>query len=250
MKLETMAHLTTIIGVPIAIIVPIAIAIAPWMKKKLKVWWNKTRDRTEFTLGYKTKLGQSETRSSEYTIGYVFVRYKMSYGRRFIHWKYDFLCSFYKRIGKLRKFENIANQGFINTLIKSNMERLNTGDGSVSYIYREAETLAFYPIKEFDNTPDWADLPYIEPQIKTYFKRYETGKQNQYDIRNGNKWLTCEELAEGEWLGIARENAKHNQDPLMPERKKIERFLEKGIKKQFETYKIGDTVCIRRRIGR
>lgn len=141
-----MAHLTTIIGVPIAIIVPIAIAIAPWMQKKLKVWWNKTRDRTEFTLGYKTKLGRSETRSSEYTIGYVFVSYKMSYGRRFIHWKYDFLYSFYKRIGKLRKFENIAHQGSINTLIKSNMERLNTGDGSVSYIYREAETLAFYPI--------------------------------------------------------------------------------------------------------
>ena len=100
----------------------------------------------------------------------------------------------------------------------------------------------------FDNTPDWTNLPHIERQVRTYFKHYETQKQNQYNIRNGRKWLKSEELEE--WLGITHVNVTHNQDPLMPKSKKIKKLLKKGFKKQFVKGKIGDIVHLKRRTER
>ena len=225
--------------------------VSPWIKGKLKDWWNKTRTKTEFTLGYKAELVGSETSSPEYEIGYLFISYETTYKRKWTDWKFRTSHSFYglSLIGKLPKFREIANERSINNAIKFDRKRRKIGEGADSYIYRNINSLAFYPIKQFTQVPNWANLPYIEQQIRTYFKSYETYKQNQYDIRNGNKWLKCEELAEGKWLGIARKNVKHNQDPLMSEPKKIKRLLEKGVKKQFETYKIGEIVCIRRRTG-
>ena len=71
------------------------------------------------------------------------------------------------------------------TLVKFDRKRRKIGEGADSYIYRNINSLAFYPIKQFTQVPNWANLPYIEQQIRTYFKSYETYKQNQYDIRNG-----------------------------------------------------------------
>ncbi len=225
--------------------------VIPRIKKIVVNWWNKIRDRTEFILGYKTKSRQEETHSAEYTIGYLFICYKTSNRKAFIHWKYIFLDSFYRWIAKIYKFENLAITKSMNNFIKFVKERSKTTDGSsASYIYKEERTLAFYPIKEFNHSPSWTRLPYVEREIYTYFKCYETKKQNQYDLRNGERWMKSEELDSWEWLGIARVNVNHNQDPLMPESKKIIKLLKKGFKKQFVVDKIGHIVCIKRRTVR
>lgn len=241
--LESAAQIVALLGGLAALIK----FVGPWIKRKSENWWNKTKDQTGFTLGYKIKSRRSEIHSPRYTIGYLFISYKTSYRMRFIGRKFEFLHSFYKKIGELPKFEGTASTGSINNLIRFMKERRDTGDSRGPYIYRETNVLAFYPIKTFDQMPDWTNLPCVELQTRTYFKRYESKKQNRYDIQNGSEWLKSEELEVEEWLGITPVNVEHNQDPLIPESKKIIKLLKKGFKKQFETYKIGDVVCIRRK---
>ena len=252
MTLETLDHLATIIGLPIAIIMPFVIASTPWARKKLKEWWDKIRTRTEFTLGYKTELGSGETSSPEYEIGYLFISYETTHKRRWTDWKFRTLHSFYSinLIDKLPKFGRVAHYGSINNLIKFEKEKGKIGEGADSYIYRNAAALAFYPIKQFAQVPKWVDLPYTEKQTRTYFKSYENRRQNQRDLRIGAKWIKYEDLEMQMELFITYVNSNHNRNPLMPERKKIKKLLKKGFKKQFIEGKIGNIICINKKIER
>ena len=97
----------------------------PWVERKLKVWWNKTRTRTAFTLGYKTKLVGSETSSPEYEIGYLYISYETTCERKWTDWKFRTSHSFWSlnRINKLPKFGSVAHYGSINNLIKFEKEK-------------------------------------------------------------------------------------------------------------------------------
>lgn len=248
MNLQTLDHLATIVGLPIAIIVPLAIASAPWAKKKLKVWWDKIRKRTEFTLGCKTKFVGSETSSPKYEIGYLCISYETNHRKRFIDWRFRILDSVYKRIGELPNLGNIANERYQNNIIEfERKRRKSVVESADSYIYQNTNVLAFYSIKQFDQVPNWADSPYIERQTRTYFKNYEILRQNQRDLQNGIKWVKYEDIEEHEGLFITYMNKNHNRDPLIPESKKIKKLLKKGFKKQFAKNKIGDIVCLKRR---
>ena len=192
MTLESAAQIATIVGVGIAGLGALAACLkftSPWIKRKLVDWWNKTRARTEFTLGYKTKLGGGETSSPEYEIGYLFISYETTHKRRWTDWKFRTLCSFYSLnlIDKLPKFGSVARYGWINNLVKFVKEKGKIGEGADSYIYRNTEALAFYPIKQFAQVPKWIDSPYTEKQTRTYFKSYENRRQNQRDLRIGTK---------------------------------------------------------------
>ena len=224
----------------------------PWIKGKLKSWLNKTRARTEFTLGYKTELGGGETSSPEYEIGYLFISYETTHKRRWTNWKFRTLYSFYSLnlIDKLPQFGSVVHYRSINNFVKFEKEKGKIGEGADSYIYRNTNALAFYPIKQFAQVPHWADLPYIKQQTGTYFKSYENRKQNQRDLRIGTKWVKYEDLEMQMELFITYVNSNHNRDPLMPESKKIKKLLKKGFKKKFVEGKIGDIICINKKIKR
>lgn len=227
MTLESAVQIATIIGVTIAVLMALAKLIKfvkPWLKGHLEDWWNKTRPRTEFTLGDKTKLGGGETSSPEYEIGYLFISYETTHKRRWTDWKFRILRSFYNLINKLPKFGSVAHYGWINNLIKFEKEKGKIGEGADSYIYRNTNALAFYPIKQFDQVPKWVDLPYTEKQTRTYFKSYENRRQNQRYLRIGTKWIKYEDLEMQMELFITYVNSKHNRDPLMPKSKKIKNY--------------------------
>lgn len=255
MTLESAAQIATIVGAIIAVLVALAAFIkfvSPWIKRKLEGWWNKTRARTEFTLGYKTELVGGKTSSPEYEIGYLFISYETTHKRRWTDWKFRTLHSFYNLnlIDKLPKFESVARYGWINNLIKFEEEKGKIGKGVDSYIYRNTNALAFYPIKQFAQVPKWAELPYIEQQTRTYFKSYENRRQNQRDLLIGTKWVKYEDIEIQMELFITYMNRNHNRDPLMPESKKIKKLLKKGFKKQFVEGKIGDIISINKKIER
>ena len=220
----------------------------PWIARKLKVWWNKTRLMTEFTLGYKTEVG-SKTSSTEYDIGYLFMSYETTYKKKWTDWKFRTLHSLYSLnlIDKLPKLGGVAHYRSINNSIRFDRKRQETGEGADSYIYQNTNALAFYPIKQFAQIPKWTDLPYTETETRTYFKSYENRRQNQRDLRIGTKWAKYEDL-EPMKLFITYVNRNHNRDPLMPESKKIKKLLKKGFKKQFAVGKIGDIICINKKI--
>ena len=253
MTLESAAQIATVVAAVIATLTVLATFVKfvrPWVKRKLENWWNKTLARTEFTLGYKTELGRNEISSPEYEIGYLFISYETTHKRRWTDWKFRTLHSFFSLnlIDKLPKFGSVVYYGWINNLIKFQKEKLKIGDGADSYIYRNTESLAFYPIKQFAQVPTWIDLPYTEKQTRTYFKAYENRRQNQRDLRIGAKWVKYEDIEMQAELFITYINRKHNRDPLMPESKKIKKLLKKGFKKQFIEGKIGDIKkAIRRR---
>ena len=251
MTLQSAVQVAIIVGAIVGLATFIR-STSPWIKRKLKNWWNKTRARTEFTLGYKTKLGGGETSSPEYEIGYLFISYETTHKRRWIDWKFRTLCSFYtlNLIDKLPKFGSVAYYGWMNNLIKFQKEKLKIGDGADSYIYRNTNALAFYPIKQFDQVPKWINLPYTEKQTRTYFKSYENQRQNQHDLRIGTKWIKYEDIEMQMELFITYVNENHNRDPLIPESKKIKKLLKKGFKKQFVEGKIGDIICINKKIER
>lgn len=253
MTLESAAQIATIVGAIIAVLVALAAFIkftSPWIKRKLVDWWNKTRARTEFTLGYKTELVGDKTSFPEYEIGYLFISYETTHKRRWTDWKFRILCSFYSGnlIDKLPKFGSVAHYGWINNLIEFVKEKGKIGEGSDSYIYRNTNALAFYPIKQFAQIPKWTGLPYTEKQTRTYFKSYENQRQNQHDLRIGTKWVKYEDLEMQMELFITYMNRNHNRDPLMPELKKIKKLLKKGFKKQFVEGKIGDIISINKKI--
>ena len=254
MTLESAAQIATIVGAIIAVLVALAAFIkfvSPWIEAKLKVWWNKTRARTEFTLGCKTEVG-SKTSSPEYVIGYLFISYETTHKRRWIDWKFRTLHSLYSLnlIDKLPKFGSVAHYRSINNFVKFQKEKLKIGEGADSYIYQNTKALAFYPIKQFAQVPKWAELPYIEQQTRTYFKGYENRRQNQHDLRIGTKWVKYEDIEGQMELFITYVNRNHNRDPLMPESKRIKKLLKKGFKKQFAEGKIGDITSINKKIER
>ena len=175
MTLESAAQIATIVGVVIAALVALAAFVKfanPWIKRKLKAWWDKTRARTEFTLGYKTELVGGETSSPEYEIGYLFISYETTHKRRWTDWKFRTLYSFYSLnlIDKLPKFGSVAHYGWINNLIKFEKEKGKIGEKADSYIYRNTKALAFYPIKQFAQVPKWIDLPYTEKTNQNIFQ--------------------------------------------------------------------------------
>lgn len=223
----------------------------PWIARKLKVWWNKTRLMTEFTLGCKTEVG-SKTSSPEYEIGYLFISYETTYKKKWIDWKLRTLHSLYSLnlIDKLPLFRSVVHYRSINNFVKFEKEKGKIGEGSDSYIYRNTNALAFYPIKQFDQVPKWTDSPYTEKQTRTYFKSYENRRQNQRDLRIGTKWIKYEDLEMQMELFTTYVNRDHNRDPLMPESKKIKKLLKKGFKKQFVKGKIGDIISINKKIER
>ena len=252
MELQSMAYIATIVGVAIAAIVTSIKVIkfaSPWIKRKLKNWWNKKYIKTEFTLGYKTELMTSKTHNPEYEIGYLFISYEIYYNRIFCHWWHlIFLDSLYRRIGNLFKNAGTIIEKSINNIIKFDKKKGKVVENADSYIYQNIKTLAFYPIKQFSQIPDWADNPYTENQTRIYFKRYESKKLNLFVLQNGTKWLEFEKIEmQNKYLFPSYININHNREPLMIHSKKIKKLLKKGFKKQFKKYKIGDTVCIRRR---
>ena len=135
----------------------------PWIARKLKVWWNKTRLMTEFTLGCKAEVG-SKTSSQEYEIGYLFISYETTYKKKWSDWKFRTLHSLYSLnlIDKLPKFGSVAHYRSINNSIRFDRERQETGEGADSYIYQNTKALAFYSIEQFAQAPKWTDSPYTE----------------------------------------------------------------------------------------
>ena len=168
MTLESAAQIATVVAAVIAILTVLATFVkfvSPWVKRNLENWWDKTRARTEFTLGYKTQLVGGKTSSPEYEIGYLFISYETTHKRRWIDWKFRILHSFYSLnlIDKLPKVGSVAHYGWMNNLIKFQKEKLKIGNGADPYIYRNTDTLAFYTIKQFAQVPKWTDLPYVLP---------------------------------------------------------------------------------------
>ena len=251
MTLQSAVQVAIIVGAIVGLATFIR-STSPWIKRKLENWWNKTRARTELTLGYKTELVGGETSSPEYEIGYLFISYETTHKRRWIDWKFRTLHSFYrlKLIDKHPQFASVVHYRSINNFVKFQKEKCKIGEGADSYIYRNTEALGFYPIKQFAQVPKWTDLPYTEKQTRTYFKSYENRRQNQRDLRIGTKWVKYEDLEMHMELFITYMNRNHNGDPLMPESKKIKKLLRKGFKKQFVEGKIGDSISIKKKIER
>ena len=217
-------------------------------KKKLGAWWNQTRVRTEFALGYKTKLGSSNASSQAYEIGYLFISYETTYKREWTDWKFRTLHSFYglSLIDKLPKLRGIATTRSTKNFIRFEKKKSKTGNSGDSYIYRNTNTLAFYPVKCFPQTPTWSDLPRLAEEGKIYFKCYENQKQNRRALRLGTKWVKHEDLENEEGLFITYVNTSHNRDIKVPKPKKIKKLVKKGFKKQFVKYQIGSTVRLKR----